>query len=361
MNIELTGVKERQFKNVLVVRTDRIGDVVLSLPMVTVLRSCFPSAKISMLLRSYTWELAEGYEGLDQMLVYDVDGKPRPFFSFLSELRAHKFDLVVVAHPALRLALLVFLAGIPERVGTGYRWYSFLFNNKVFEHRRTAEKHEAEYNLSLLKAIGCDRERVPLPILRISASSQETAKSVKRSLGIENSNAVAVLHPGSGGSAREWSPGNFGALAKVLHADGYHVIVTGAKNERALVERVMGFSGGVALPLVGRLSLKELAAFLRSTDILVSNSTGPLHIAAAVGTPVIGFYPPIRECSPRRWGPLTEKKVVFVADNALCPRCKGGACQGNECMDQITVEQVRRATHELVASFSRGKEIRANL
>jgi ADP-heptose:LPS heptosyltransferase len=156
------------------------------------------------------------------------------------------------------------------------------------------------------------------------------------------------LHPGSGGSAREWSAANFGLLAQALRSDGFRVVVTGAANEESLVRGVVEASGGVAMPLVGRLALKELGAFLRTVNVFVSNSTGPRHIAAAVGTPVIAFYPPIRECSPRRWGPLTDKRVVFVADNALCARCKGGPCQGNDCMDQITVEQVRQAVHGLI-------------
>jgi ADP-heptose:LPS heptosyltransferase len=95
--------------------------------------------------------------------------------------------------------------------------------------------------------------------------------------------------------------------------------------------------------------LKELAAFIGSARLFISNSTGPLHIAAAVGTPVIAFYPPIRECSQRRWGPLTEKKMLFTADNALCERCKGGPCQGNDCMDQITVDRVVQAARKLLS------------
>ena len=115
-----------------------------------------------------------------------------------------------------------------------------------------------------------------------------------------------------------------------------------------VVEQVIKRSDGVALPSVGRLSLKELAAFISFARLFVSNSTGPLHIAAAVGVPVIAFYPPIRECSPRRWGPLAEQKAVFVADNALCERCRGGPCQGDDCMDQITVEQALGAARKLI-------------
>ena len=349
-------VKEHQFHNVLVVRTDRIGDVVLSLPMATILRSTYPDARITMLLRSYTRELAEGFAGLDQTIVCDRDSVTKPFFSFLSELRSHRFDLAIVAHPTFRVAVLLFLASIPVRVGTGYRWYSFLFNTRVFEHRKTAEKHEAEYNLSLLKAVGCNSSSVPYPVLPISPSDEESARAAWSDVGLNDAVQVAALHPGSGGSARDWSPQNFGRLAAGLADDGFRVVVTGAADEESLVHLVVELSEGKAIPLVGKLSLKALAGFLRSVDVFVSNSTGPLHIAAAVGTPVIGFYPPIRECSPRRWGPLTSKKVVFTADNVACPRCKGGPCQGNDCMDQITVEEVRRAVVSLAESHKKGIE-----
>jgi len=354
-------VDQRQFHNVLVVRTDRIGDVVLSLPMISLVRSHLPMARISMLLRECTRELAEGYEGIDEVLTYDHQGKPKPFFGFLSELRRGRFDLVVVAHPTFRLGLLISLARIPVRVGTGYRWYSFLFNRRVFEHRKTAEKHEAEYNLSLLQSIGWSWSGVTSATLTPGRSATLAAKKARQELGLGDSEPMVVLHPGSGGSARDWSAQNFGSLAKLLNADGIRVVVTGIAQEESLVQTVVEGSGGVAIPLIGRLSLMELAAFLRSADLFVSNSTGPLHIAAAVGVPVIGFYPPIRECSAKRWGPLTQQKVVFVADNQACARCRGGECQGDDCMDQITVEQVLHAARGLIASFREQPVVRASL
>lgn len=324
--------------------------------MVSILRKEFPAARMTMLLRSYTKELAVGYEGVGDILLYDQSGEQKPFFAMLKELRSGWFDLVVVSYPTLRLALLMFLAGIPTRVGTGYRWYSFLFNKRVFEHRRTAEKHEVEYNLSLLKAIGCRVDAVPQISLSISDDEQRTAKDVARSMGIADSDAVVVLHPGSGGSARDWSVENFGALARSLNSAGYRVVVTGGKSEESLVQRVIEQAKGTAIPCVGRLSLKELAAFLRSVKLFVSNSTGPLHIAAVVGTPVIAFFPPIRECGAQRWGPLTEKKVIFTADNKICVRCQGKDCMGDDCMDQITVEQVLASAKLLTASAKQADE-----
>jgi heptosyltransferase-3 len=168
-------------------------------------------------------------------------------------------------------------------------------------------------------------------------------------VGMAAGDKLVILHPGSGGSARDWSAQNFGDLATALKDDGCSVVVTGSASEKSLVEEVVRRSNGTAAASAGRLSLKELAAFIGLAKLFVSNSTGPLHIAAAVGTPVIAFYPPIQECSPRRWGPLTEKKLVFTADNALCERCKGGPCQGNDCMDQIRVESVVLAVRKLLS------------
>lgn len=342
-------MKERKFENVLVVRTDRIGDVVLALPMVTVLRESIPGIRISMLLRSFTGALVEGFAGLDTIITYDDSGEQKGVFAILAELRARRFDLVVVSHPTFRIAVLMALAGIPVRVGSGYRWYSFLFNKKVFEHRKTAEKHESEYNISLLQAIGIHAPRVPRVELALNESSNEAAVTEMKRLGIRPAEKFAVLHPGSGGSARDWSAENFGDLARGLASDGFKVVVTGTRAEQELVGQVLSRSGGTALGSVGQMSLKVLAAFVGRAQLFVSNSTGPLHIAAAVGTPVIAFYPPIRECSPRRWGPLAEAKVVFTADNVTCPRCHGGPCQGNDCMDQIKVGDVLAAARRLLA------------
>lgn len=335
-------------QHILVARTDRIGDVVLSLPMISVLRANFPSARIAMLLRSYTKELAEGQPGLDAILLYDEQGTLKPFWAMRSELSRSRFDLVILAYPTFRLALLMFLAGIPVRVGTGYRWYSFLLNKRVYEHRKTAEKHELEYNFSLLKRIGATFERYERPRLALSVQHTRKAEQVRKELGLLPSDRVIVLHPGSGGSARDWSPSRFAQLGREMVQRGYRVIVTGGPGEEALVQGVVSGAGNGVQPLVNLLSLKELAAFLQTVDLFVSNSTGPLHIAAAVGTPVIGFYPPIRACSPQRWGPYTEKKMVFVPNPNACPRCHGEPCQGNDCMELITVSEVVQSAERML-------------
>ncbi len=318
--------------------------------MARVLRENYPCARVSFLLRAYTKELAEGRQDIDNILLADSSDGAKPFFTLLAEVRKQRYDLVVLAFPTFRLALVMFLAGIPTRVGTGYRWYSFLFNRRVYEHRKTAEKHELEYNLSLLEFIGCKFERYPKPFLVPTDKHHAAAERVLQDLKLENAENIIVLHPGSGGSARDWSPESFGELGHLLFKKGYRVIVTGGPGEERLTEQVANIAGEAVHVLVNRLSLLELGAFLQHVSLFISNSTGPLHIAAAVGTPVIGFYPPILACSPARWGPYMDKKTVFVPDRNKCPRCKGGPCQGNDCMQQIEVETVVQEVERVLST-----------
>jgi heptosyltransferase III len=346
-------------KNILVVRTDRIGDVVLTLPVVDVLRRAYPDSTISFLARAYTKDILVGQEGIDAILSYD-EPKAKSFFQMLSKLRNAKFDLAVVAFPRFRIALLLWLAGVKTRVGTGYRWYSILFSKRVFEHRKTAEKHEFEYDLSLLRHLGLVVPTSIRPNITIPKRAVEIAEEERRRLRLSDQESFVIIHPGSGGSARDWSPSNFSALATELRGAGLQVVVTGAQGEERLVDRVLSGTHGTVKSSVGRLGLKELAAFIRSADLFVSNSTGPLHIAAAVGTPVIGFYPPIRACSPERWGPVTEKKVVFVPDRLKCELCRGGPCRGSVCMDQIRVGQVVDAAKKLMSEQVRSLDTRVH-
>jgi heptosyltransferase-2 len=344
-------VKKNSFQHILVVRTDRIGDVILTLPLVAELHRNFSATAISMLLREYTRDVAETQRGLSQVFTYDCAGKLKSFFEMLGELRRARIDAAIVAYPRFRIALLLWLARVPVRVGTAYRWYSFLFNARVSEHRKTVAKHEAEYNLSLLHALGCDVAALPHVELVLTTEDVRVAEEARRTLGVAKTDRMVILHPGSGGSARDWKPEQFAALAVLLAAKGLRVVITGSEQERLLVNSVVKQSNGSAIPFVSTLRLREFAALIQTAKLFVANSTGPLHLAAVVGTPVIGFYPPLKVMSPKRWGPLTEKKVIFVPDLAQCPRCNDGDCRGNTCMDQITPEQVVNAAEKLLSTY----------
>ncbi|MBI3189735.1 MAG: glycosyltransferase family 9 protein, partial [Ignavibacteriales bacterium] len=121
-----------QYHRFLIIRTDRIGDVLLTLPMAQVIKQQFPNAHVAMLIRKYTTELVEDNEYVDQIIYYDENGGVlSPFFQFVKTIRSQNFDVVIHTQPRPRLALATWLAAIPVRIGTGYRWYSFLFNKKM--------------------------------------------------------------------------------------------------------------------------------------------------------------------------------------------------------------------------------------
>ncbi len=342
-------------KRILIVRTDRLGDVILTLPMLPALRSRYPGAYIAMLLRRYTGAIIEGNPYVDELLWYDNGAELIPFAQMRRILKERKFEAVVVVYPTLRLAWLVFRAGIPLRVGTGYRYYSFLFNRRVFEHRSDARRHEVEYNLNLLRELQCPLPVKPEFFIDIPQAVVNGVEERIVSAGIRPGGELVILHPGSGGSAREWGVEQFGRLAaRLSEHPGVHVAVTGSREEAGLAEEVVRLSGGKALSMAGKLGLKELSAFIRMSSLFVSNSTGPIHVAAAMGIPIVGLYPQHTPMSARRWGPYSDRKVIFTpAKPADCDECSGRKGEPCECMQSISVDQVYQAACSLLPQISR--------
>ena len=332
------------YRKILIIRTDRIGDVILTLPMASVLKEHFPDVHITMMIQRYTSDLVQADKHVDEIVYYDNETGQIPFFKMLRIIKSQKYDVVFHTHPRFRIALITWLAGIPERVGTGYRWYSFMFNNKVYEHRKNASYHELEYNLHLLEAIGCSVDYSNIfPTLTLDENDIEKVSLVLKDLGVEKNHKIVILHPGSGRSSRDWSRKNFGILGKRLtELSSVKVLITGGKNEEQLVDDVRTYAGSSAIPIVNRFTLKEYAALVKSAALFISNSTGPIHIAAAVGTMVIGLYPQAANLSAARWGPYTNKKIIFtpIGKDLNCKKCFGFKNSSCECMDSITVDEV---------------------
>ena len=341
MHTHVADTSQRS-KRILLVRTDRLGDVVLTLPMLPVLRKRFPDAYIALLLNKYTAELVEGNPHADELILYDDGRQLVPFSEMLRTIRTKDFGTAIVVHPTPRLAWLMFRAGIPERIGSGYRYYSLLFDKRVYEHRKDAKRHELDYNLSLLKPLGCSIQGEPSFSLVIPPDVEARVQRLFASLAIDTEKEIIVLHPGTGGSAKEWPAEFFGQLAARLVAErGAQILVTGTRDEERKVTEVTIAAKDKAISLVGRLSLKELSAVISRADLFISNSTGPLHIAVACRTPVVGLFGPT---SPARNGPIHSQDRV-VSHKVPCGPCYKRTCEiyQKQCMRLITVEEVFQA------------------
>jgi len=327
---------EQVMSRFLVVRTDRIGDVLLSTLVLEALRLKYPEAHIAMLVSKGSKEVVDGNPFLNEVLVDEGEKASK----LAKRLKAKRFDTAVVLHPTPRLAWALSRAKILIRVGTGYRGYSFLFTKRVYEHRKTAERHELEYNLSLAEALGAKLEN-PEPKIYLSSQDRDWAKKRLAQAGVREGEKLVGIHPGSGGTARDWKPERFGELGERIQRElGAKVVVTGVKGERMLAEAVASKMSQSPVIIIGETSLKQLTAILEKESVFVSNSTGPMHLAAAVGTRVVAMFPPIRACSPRRWGPWGKGHKAILPKVPECKKCIETKCQYCDCMDKISVDEV---------------------
>lgn len=329
-------------KNILVIRTDRMGDVILSTPVLTALKNRYPDSHITMMVRNYTREIIENHPDVDQIILYDSPELSK-FGTLFRYVRKQNFQIAILLHPKFRLALLLFLAQIPVRLSSGYRWYSFLFNRKVFEHRKTAEHHEVDLNLRMLKKID-----VPFPHevefkFYIPESAIHSINNLLKNHNIPENHQLVIIHPGSGGSALDWPLKKFAGLCDRLSAmSDVTVILTGGSNEHEIVNVVLNNSKSQPIKLVGELTIKQLAALLKRSHLFISNSTGPLHLAVAVGTEVISFFCPVIPCLPSRWGPYNKlnDSVLMPQVPIRCKKCIGEKCEYYYCMDLISIDTV---------------------
>lgn len=312
-----------EMKKILAVRDDRMGDFILTLPAIAALQEAFPAARLTVAVSPSVYPLA--VRVLPGKNVFSHNGAFSQFYSFLKN---EGFDLAVFFRPRLGTALAAFLAGVPKRLGTGYRGYSFLYNLKHYEHRHRAEKQEAEYSLSLLKPLGIEKSLL-FDTLSIDADEID---GVWKKFGLDLSKNWVALHPGSGGSSPNWPKQNYIGLAKKLAEAGFSVLWTGSMSE------LQGINGpGVTLD--GKTEVWDLACLYSRCQLVIAPSTGPLHLASLVGTPVVGIYSPVRVNSPRRWGPLGPKSQTLAPPVPECD-CKVGKCRRGDCMAFLTVEEI---------------------
>ena len=328
-------------KKILIVRTDRIGDVVLSLPMAELVKKKYPGCEVAYFIREYTSSLIDGNPFVDEVIIAEESEGKIPFLKNLNKIKSKNFDTCVIANPTLRISLMMFFAGINNRIGTGYRWYSLLFNKKVFEHRKYGEKHELEFNINLLNKIGIDLKSFTNEIkfhLNVDDKSSEKINSTLIERGSKSENKIVIIHPGSGGSSVDLPKEKLIELTRMISKlKDVTIVITGSKNESELCREFE--VGGTVINLSGQLDLSLLKALINKADIFVSNSTGPMHIAAALGVHVIGFFPKILSCSQKRWGPYTEKKSIFIP-TIDCSNCTREQCEKINCMNSIDIGRV---------------------
>ncbi len=296
-------MKFENAQNIAVVRTDKLGDMVLTLPLVRAIKSNFPDKTVSVIAQSYCKPLLKNSEYIDKSFFVDE------FDNGLNEIfRLEKFDAAFFPRPVFDEALAAFKSGINLRIGSAYRAYSILFNHKVRDHRKVSQFHEAQYNVRMLESITGAKYTTELirPIIDKTAFQK-----VQNLLRDSQSKIKIIIHPGSGGSARDLPIDKLiDGLKAFTNDNKFQFIITGIASESKICDDVHQ-NLQHSQNFCGKLNLDEMIALIELSDGMIANSTGVLHIAASLGKRVIGFYPNSPHISQKRWGPYGTESIII--------------------------------------------------
>ena len=322
-------------KRVIISRTDAIGDVILTLPICGIIKKYYPDVEIVFLGKTYTEAIINHCENIDQFVNVDTLFKlsKNEQIEMIKNLNA---DTIIHVYPNKKIAKLAKLANIENRIGTINRTFHWsTINHFVFFSRKKSNLHEAQLNCKLLRPLNIDIEPSLLKLSNFTGLYKNIQKS---NFEIDNLKINIILHPKSNASAREWGLGNFKSLINLLDKDKYTFYITGTDKEKDFLEDwIKGLPDNV-IDVTGKFNLEEFISFIAKVDFLVAASTGPLHIAAALGIGAIGIYPPMRPIHPGRWQPIGSKAHFLVASKN-CNDCFGNPSQC-ACMNLVIPQQV---------------------
>ncbi len=307
--------------NLIISRTDGIGDVVLTLPVAGLMKKLHPGLKIWFIGRSYTAPVISACEHIDEFINWDE------LSTYTSQERIEYFknlhaDAIVHVFPNRELARLAYHSNIPLRVGTSHRFHHWLYCNRlVHAGRKRSPLHETQLNARLFRPLGAYvtpslDELIPLMGLTRPDNLDETFARW-----LDPNRFNVILHPKSKGSAREWGLDNFSELIRLLPGDRYKIFISGSEADGNALQPYLGTWGNDVTDITGKMPLSQFIAFINKADGLVAASTGPLHIAAALGKVAVGLYAPMTPIHPGRWAPLGPRAGYLVLDKQ-CRQCR---------------------------------------
>ena len=336
-------------KHIIISQIKNIGDVVLCLPVASLIKQAMPHCKISLLSQSYTHSVAEQCSDINQLLDWPVIEKnsDQKIIEIFKELKA---DVIIHLSNNKRIAKLAYKAGIKNRIGTSQRLYHWLYCNKrLNQARRNSKYHELQLNAQMLAPLNIksnyDHSQL-IEIMNLTVPQIDLPKLIIAQLN-QNRKQI-ILHPGSNGHGREWPEQHYIELAKKLDAKGYQIILTGSKKEKLRFKNLIA-SCPFALNSMGQLSLKQLIVLISKVELLLASGTGPVHLAAALNKAVVALFPPRKGINPRRWSPPGKKVLNLMHKRKrACFSCRKS--QDCLCMKKINTAMVEAAIANLVSS-----------
>jgi heptosyltransferase-2 len=349
---------------ILIRGTNWVGDAVISIPAMREIRRLFPEAHITLLVRPWVQDIYSAVEFVDEILLYDRDGIHRGWAGFgtlIADLRSRRFDLAILLQNAFEAALIAWCARIPRRIGYARDGRSLLLTDACRIDPELRHVHQAYYYLGLLSGAGlmkpgprdsCDD--FPDISIGIRETDRQAAREMLRSAGFSEGQVIIGVNPGAYyGEAKRWFPARYAAVADALAAQfGAQIVLFGSSSDLPVVEEVASPMKHSPLILAGRTTLGQLMALLQECRLLITNDSGPMHLAAALDVPQLALFGSTSEIAT---GPLSRYATV-IKHPVACNPCFLRKCPTDfRCMKGISVQQVLEAAQAMLEIQVRGR------
>jgi len=337
-------------KKIVISRLDNIGDVILTLPLVSHLKSIHPDASITYIAKSYSQAVLENCDLIDKVVTWEtLDGMSEELL--VSSIQKLAADIFIHSTPKRKLAKAVYYARVPIRIGSARRIFHWLYCNRrpwIPDHRHCLT-HMSDHFLSFSKPLS---KSAPPPASSFSLADQlhfdsPLPKVVLNKLSSDRFNLV--LHPGSNNHAPEWPTSHFLSLLSLLPAEQFNILITGTDHEQTRFENnLLSSLPGHAHNLMGEMDLPQFLTLLAITDGVVACSTGPIHVSGVLNRKTLGLFPPRTpdsfdwELTDHKWKPLGHQVTTLSSSPSCSESCTTESFSNCHCMQAITPERVAK-------------------
>lgn len=328
------------FENILLLNLNHIGDILFTTPAIRAIRERFPEAHITTVVLKGMEDVIKHNPCIDEVLV-----RRRGFADVLKltpKVRRPNLASVLFSFSSFQLALLGRLSGAKTRVGFADSGVAALQTHRV---QRDLMAHRADTFLELAGVLGA-KASSPKMEMFVGEDDRQFAGELLESLGVTGAGPVIAISPGSSVAVKEWFPERYAALADKLAQNGVNVVLVGAPSERETIDKVLDACKSNPIDLAGRTRIGQLAGVLERCDVVVSNDTGPMHMAVSVGTPVVAIFGPT---PPTIYGPYRSESIVLQEKTPCAPCGHKPTCTDRACLLSITAERAYDEAARLLA------------
>jgi predicted lipopolysaccharide heptosyltransferase III len=332
-------------RNILIIKLRYIGDVLLATPTVRTIKAAQPDVRVTMMVNRGTEDVLSGNQDLDEIVILDK-GSLAAQWRLIAGLRRRRFDTVIDLTDGDRSAFLSWISGAPVRIGFNdeHRWRGRCYTQVV--QPVPGVRHRIDRDLEALKPMSIQSGSKDLQ-LWLTPEEANSADQLLDQLGVQRSQPIVILQPGARYWFKAWPPERFAELADLLTSQyGCQVLIGGSDQDINLAQQVRQMAKSSPIIMAGRTTIKQFAAIAKKSALFVGSDSGAMHIASAVGTPVVALFGP---SSPREWGPRGGPVEVLYKE-LDCRSCFHPTCTRGEenCMRLIAVDEVFAAAQRLL-------------